>query len=206
MYSANRCILLLYVPNNAFYTIAFPTLHLVRDVPQTMDHLKVRLQEFLPFFDVDSSQIDVLYSPSEFVSALTSLISQAKSQIFISSLYIGNEEEELVRNKLPRTTRDSDQAQRQILWNSLDANPSLKLSILIDGLRGTRESPAASSASLLTPLISRFGPDRVEVRLFQSPAFQGTVWQKLLPKRSREIWGLTHMKIYGADDRVIISG
>ncbi|KAH8816677.1 CDP-diacylglycerol-glycerol-3-phosphate 3-phosphatidyltransferase [Xylogone sp. PMI_703] len=155
-----------------------------------MDYLETRLESFLPSFELDSSHIDILHSPREFVVALNSLISEAKDRIFLSSLYIGHEEYDL----------------KQALWTSLAAHPNLNLHILIDALRGTRESPAASSASLLASLISDFGPDRVGVRLFQNPAFRGTVWQRLLPRRFREVWGLTHMKMYGADDRVIISG
>jgi len=88
---------------------------------------------------------------------------------------------------------------------ALKANPSLKVSLLTDALRGTRETPQPSCASLLATLISDFGPERVEVRMFHTPNLTG-IRKKLLPKRINEGWGLQHMKLYGIDDEIIMSG
>lgn len=89
---------------------------------------------------------------------------------------------------------------------ALKANPELKVSILTDSLRGTREAPEKPScASLLALLLRDFGPERVEIRMFHTPNLIG--WRKaILPKRINEGWGLQHMKLYGIDDEVIISG
>lgn len=96
-------------------------------------------------------------------------------------------------------------AQVQTLHEALRANPNLQLTILVDYLRSTRELPrAASSASLLGSLAAAF-PNQVDIRLFHTPALHG--WQKrFVPKRFNEGWGLQHMKCYGFDDDVIMSG
>ena len=87
----------------------------------------------------------------------------------------------------------------------LKANPDLKVSLLTDALRGTREAPDPSCASLLAPLVQEFGPERVEVCMFHTPNLTG-VRKAILPKRINEGWGLQHMKLYGIDDEIIISG
>jgi CDP-diacylglycerol--glycerol-3-phosphate 3-phosphatidyltransferase len=104
-------------------------------------------------------------------------------------LYIGKTEHEFVS-----TIRDA-----------LAKNPRLHVSFLTDSLRGTRETPEASSASLLTPLITEFGPERVEVRMYHTPNLTG-LRKKYIPKRINEGWGLQHMKLYGIDDEIIMSG
>lgn len=80
----------------------------------------------------------------------------------------------------------------------------MTVSILTDALRGTREAPDASCASLLASLIKDFG-DRVDIRLFHTPNLTG-LRKAILPKRINEGWGLQHMKLYGIDDEIIMSG
>lgn len=115
-------------------------------------------------------------------------ILHAQHRIYLSTLYIGKTEHDLI------TT----------LRHALTANPNLRVSILTDALRGTRETPDPSSASLLAPLVAEFGA-RVEVRMFHTPNLTG-VRKRLVPRRINEGWGLQHMKLYGVDDEVIISG
>lgn len=91
------------------------------------------------------------------------------------------------------------------MHEALRNNPELKLSILTDALRGTREEPNPSCASLLASLVSEFGPDRVEIRMYHTPNLTG-VRKKYIPKRINEGWGLQHMKLYGVDDEIILSG
>ncbi|KAH0537380.1 hypothetical protein FGG08_005822 [Glutinoglossum americanum] len=88
---------------------------------------------------------------------------------------------------------------------SLQTHPKLKVSFLTDALRGTRETPDPSCASLLVPLVVEFGSDRVEIRMYHTPNLTG-LRKKLIPKRINEGWGLQHMKLYGIDDEIIISG
>ncbi|KAE8446646.1 hypothetical protein EG329_011839 [Mollisiaceae sp. DMI_Dod_QoI] len=147
------------------------------------------LDRIAPKFEVHGSQINILRTPSEFYETLKSKILGAEKRIFLSTLYIGKTEHELI------TT----------LQQALRAKPKLKLSILTDALRGTRESPNPSCASLLAPLVSEFGPERVEIRMYHTPNLTG-LRKKYIPKRINEGWGLQHMKLYGMDDEIIISG
>jgi CDP-diacylglycerol--glycerol-3-phosphate 3-phosphatidyltransferase len=116
-------------------------------------------------------------------------ISRAQRRVYLSTLYIGKTEHELIS-----TIRDA-----------LANNPHLHVSFLTDSLRGTRETPEPSSASLLTPLITEFGSERVEVRMYHTPNLTG-LRKKYIPKRINEGWGLQHMKLYGVDDEIIMSG
>ena len=79
------------------------------------------------------------------------------------------------------------------------------MSLLTDYLRGTREAPNPSCASLLASLVEDFGSERVEVRLYHTPNLTGAR-KAILPKRINEGWGLQHMKLYGIDDEIIMSG
>jgi CDP-diacylglycerol--glycerol-3-phosphate 3-phosphatidyltransferase len=91
------------------------------------------------------------------------------------------------------------------LREALRANKAVKLSILTDALRGTRETPEPSCASLLAPLVEEFGQERVEIRMFHTPNLTG-LRKAVVPKRINEGWGLQHMKLYGFDDELLISG
>jgi CDP-diacylglycerol---glycerol-3-phosphate 3-phosphatidyltransferase len=99
----------------------------------------------------------------------------------------------------------SDQVQIAAIYNTLKANPDLKVSILTDALRGTREAPNPSTASLLISLVRDFGTDRVELCMYHTPNLTG-IRKAYIPKRINEGWGLQHMKLYGVDDEIIISG
>ncbi|ORY72076.1 uncharacterized protein BCR38DRAFT_405084 [Pseudomassariella vexata] len=147
------------------------------------------LDKIAPSFQINGSQIQVLRTPSDFYETLTEKIRNAKQRIFLSTLYIGKSEKELIVT----------------LQEALRANPALNLSILTDALRGTREAPDPSCASLLAPLITEFGPDRVEIRMYHTPNLTG-LRKKHIPKRINEGWGLQHMKLYGIDDDIILSG
>lgn len=104
-------------------------------------------------------------------------------------MYIGKTEHELL----------------SVINESLRRNPDLKVSILTDALRGSRESPNPSCASLLASLVEEHGPERVEIRMFHTPNLVG-MKKKYVPKRINEGWGLQHMKLYGVDDEIILSG
>jgi CDP-diacylglycerol--glycerol-3-phosphate 3-phosphatidyltransferase len=115
-------------------------------------------------------------------------ISKAQTRVYLSTLYIGKTEHELIST----------------IRTALQRNPDLRVSFLTDALRGTRETPNASCASLLAPLVAEFG-DRVEVRMYHTPNLTG-LRKRIIPNRINEGWGLQHMKLYGIDDEVIISG
>lgn len=104
-------------------------------------------------------------------------------------MYIGKTEFELI----------------SIINEALRDSPDLKVSILTDALRGTRETPDPTCASLLASLVEEHGSDRVQIWMFHTPNLTG-LRKKAVPKRINEGWGLQHMKLYGIDDEIILSG
>ncbi|CDS04092.1 hypothetical protein LRAMOSA07047 [Lichtheimia ramosa] len=146
------------------------------------------LQDIAPTFYACGNNITPLYEPSDFYSELKTRILSAKERIFIAALYIGHAEKELV----------------ETLHTALSRSEKLQAHILIDGLRGTRVSKGESSVTLLSSLVQSF-PDRVQVSLYHTPDLTG-VLKKTLPQRFNEGIGLMHLKIYGFDDSVMLSG
>lgn len=147
------------------------------------------LDKIAPSFPIHGSQVQILETPAEFYDTLKDKIRKAKKRIFLSTLYIGRSEQELIT----------------ALQDALRSNAELKLNILTDALRGTREAPQPSCASLLAPLVEEFGPERVEIRMYHTPNLTG-LRKKYIPKRINEGWGLQHMKLYGFDDEILLSG
>ena len=133
----------------------------------------------------------------------------AKRRIYLSTLYVGKSEHELVGLAFYSfglsVRRELTCFQIATIHDALKANADLKVSISTDALRGTREAPNPSSASLLASLIRDFGTDRVEICMYHTPNLTG-VRKAILPKRINEGWGLQHMKLYGMDDEIIMSG
>lgn len=141
------------------------------------------------WFHFEPNEIDIIESPSHFYDLLKSKISSSQKRIFIASLYLGKSETELI----------------DCISQALSKNPDLKVSFLLDGLRGTRELPSTCSATLLSSLAAKYGSERVDCRLYKTPAYHG--WKKIVvPKRFNEGLGLQHMKIYGFDNEIILSG
>lgn len=147
------------------------------------------LDKIAPSFPIHGSQIRILQTPADFYDTLKDKILKAERRIFLSTLYIGKSERELIAT----------------LQHALRNNPDLRLSILTDALRGTREAPLPSCASLLAPLVDEFGPERVEIRMYHTPNLTG-LRKKYIPNRINEGWGLQHMKLYGFDDEILLSG
>ncbi|PNS15554.1 hypothetical protein CAC42_813 [Sphaceloma murrayae] len=141
-----------------------------------------------PRFDVQASQVSIIATPEDFYNTLKNKILSAKSHVFLSTLYIGKGETDLI----------------DTIREALKRNPQLKVSILTDMLRGTREHPRSSCLSLLADLFREF-PKRVEVSMYHTPNLHGYK-KALLPPRINEGWGLQHMKLYGFDDEIILSG
>nr|OQO21144.1 hypothetical protein B0A51_09423 [Rachicladosporium sp. CCFEE 5018] len=146
------------------------------------------LDKLAPRFDVSADAIEILKGPAEFYATLKASYIELR-RIYLSTLYVGKTEHELIAT----------------IHQALESNPDLKVSILTDALRGTREAPKASCASLLSSLIRDFGPDRVEICMYHTPNLTG-VRKALIPKRINEGWGLQHMKLYCVDDEIIMSG
>ncbi|KAI0077108.1 hypothetical protein K474DRAFT_1771977 [Panus rudis PR-1116 ss-1] len=146
-----------------------------------------KLADSQPCFAMKSGNVQILREPTKFYETLLEMIRRAKKRIFISSLYIGSEEDELINT----------------LMHALKANPSLQVRMHLDLNRSTRPG-AKSTAQLVLPLLETY-PDRVHIALFRSPKLKG-VMAKIVPPRFNEGWGTWHPKIYGADDDVLISG
>ncbi|KAL4399138.1 CDP-diacylglycerol--glycerol-3-phosphate 3-phosphatidyltransferase [Malassezia pachydermatis] len=145
----------------------------------------------VPMFPASSSSVLRVETPRQFYGLLKNKVMQAKTRIFLSTLYMGKEERELAL----------------YLCRALSKNPALQLTLLMDAMRSTRESPKGpSSASLLSHLATMF-PDQVDIRLYATPVLRPNGFKaRMIGRRFNEGFGLQHMKIYGFDDDVIITG
>jgi CDP-diacylglycerol--glycerol-3-phosphate 3-phosphatidyltransferase len=61
-----------------------------------IDDLTRKLDTLAPRFELETGEIQVLTTPEEFYATLRKKILSAKKRVFLSSLYIGKEEKELV--------------------------------------------------------------------------------------------------------------
>lgn len=128
---------------------------------------------------VDESEVEFLSSPAEFYDTLVRLASEATERVNIATLYIGNTDLEL---------------------NLLRYLADKPTNILIDGLRGNRKESSGLSS---IEMIKTHCPSARVVE-FTSPLFKGLYAR--LPDRIREIVGTQHMKLFVADDTVVITG
>ncbi|EPS96851.1 hypothetical protein FOMPIDRAFT_1129671 [Fomitopsis schrenkii] len=157
-------------------------------LPPSIQRFTHELANEQPCYAMSASNVSILAEPRQFYQSLLEMIRRARRRLFISSLYIGSEDLELVK----------------ALESSLQANPSLHVYMHLDYNRCTRPEPL-STANMLLPLLKQY-PDRVHIWLFRSPKLKGLM-AKLMPPRFNEGWGGTwHPKIYGADDDLVISG
>ncbi|KAI0636588.1 hypothetical protein C8Q77DRAFT_1189038 [Trametes polyzona] len=153
----------------------------------TIRQFLVKLAEHQPCFSMSSSSVSILHEPRLFYQTLLSMIRKARHRLFLSSLYIGSEDIELI----------------DAIYTALRDNPTLHVYLHLDLNRSTRPGPD-STARVLLPLLQKH-PDRVHVYLFRSPKLKG-ILARLVPPRFNEGWGTWHPKIYGADDSLVISG
>ena len=167
---------------------AAPPAHQASSNTSVLAGISTELDRFAPRIDIRADQVQVLEGPKEFYETLKSKLRNAKKRIYLATLYIGKTEHELV----------------SCIREALEKNADLKVSILTDALRGTREAPSPSCASLLMELAVAF-PKQVEIRMYHTPNLTG-LRKKYIPKRINEGWGLQHMKLYGIDDEIILSG
>ncbi|KAF9288140.1 CDP-diacylglycerol--glycerol-3-phosphate 3-phosphatidyltransferase [Mortierella alpina] len=142
----------------------------------------------VPQFLVQGDNIRPILSPSQFYSELKDNINTAQKSITLAALYLGHTETDLVG----------------ALSEALRSRPNLKLNLLLDSLRGTRDSGKGSSASLLYPLIKAY-PNQVRISMYHTPDLSGFLKQ-VMPPRFNEGIGLMHMKVYAFDDTLIMSG
>lgn len=139
-----------------------------------------------PCFPVNSSKINIINDPKKFYDTLCERFQTAERRISVASLYIGTGS---LEQKL------LEYGKRNIMKNKL-----LKFHVLLDYQRGTRGE--INSVTLLRDFVSN---NQCRVCLYQTPRLFGS-WSKALPSRYNEIVGLQHMKLYIADDSVLLSG
>ncbi|KAF9427055.1 CDP-diacylglycerol--glycerol-3-phosphate 3-phosphatidyltransferase [Podila epigama] len=132
--------------------------------------------------------IKPILTPDQFYNELKENIKSARKSITLAALYLGHAENDLI----------------QTLSQALQSHPNLKLNLLLDGLRGTRDNGKGSSASLLYPLLKAY-PNQVRVALYHTPDLSGLLKQ-VMPPRFNEGIGLMHLKVYAFDDTLIMSG
>ena len=141
------------------------------------------------------ADIDIIDSPTVFYDTLLSLIANATQHITLSSLYLGTG---------PLETQLVAAIQRRC-----EQQPQLKVHVLLDYYRGTRDVHGQSSLTLLQPLLALNTPtqQRTTVSLFRPPVrrFAGPV-DVLFRGRWRELRGVHHMKYYIVDEQSILSG
>jgi CDP-diacylglycerol--glycerol-3-phosphate 3-phosphatidyltransferase len=61
-----------------------------------IDALTAKLDVLAPRFELEAGDVEVLITPEQFYATLRHKILAAKHRVFLSSLYIGKEESELV--------------------------------------------------------------------------------------------------------------
>lgn len=143
-------------------------------------------------FPLQAEQVEIITEPQAFYNKLQTMCINAANRIGIASLYIGTDqlETELVTD-----------IQQNIIRNS-----QLKVNILIDFTRGTRgESRKTSSKQMLQQLLIADNNSNTTLSLYHTPKLRGFK-KRVIPDRWNELIGLQHMKIYVADQTVIISG
>ena len=151
------------------------------------------ISNYGPSFVISASNFNVLYEPKDFFQELKTIFSNAKQRIYISSLYLG--------------TDATDFELIDSIRSALENNRSLRLVILLDQLRAERidnKEKHLNSRMMIQPLLEQFS-SQIDFFLFHTPLLYGLL-KKILPARINESWGVQHMKIYLADQTLMISG
>lgn len=141
-----------------------------------------------PCFPVHASKINIIADPGKFYDTLCERFKNAKQRISVASLYIGIGE--LEKDLLDLTAQN---VKRQ---------SEIKFNVLLDYQRGTRGEE--NSRTVFYQFIDK-NCERCRLALYQTPRLQ-SIWSTVLPSRYNEIIGLQHMKLYIADDFVVLSG
>ena len=145
-----------------------------------------------PCFELYSSQVQIITSPQDYYLALHKLAGDAERRISMSALYLGtgNLEKYLVE-KLTKCTRQ---------------NEDLRVTLLLDYMRGTRLSKGGeSSLTVLKALKMEAWRKKVRVGFFHMPD-TGILRGRFSESAIREIFGVHHIKAHVFDDNVLITG
>ncbi|KAJ8728227.1 hypothetical protein PYW08_016612 [Mythimna loreyi] len=146
------------------------------------------LYSVAPCFPVNASKVNIINDPKKFYDILCERFQKANRRISVASLYlgIGSMEKKLL----------------DITKKNLKDKKCLNFKVLLDYQRGTRGE--VNSVTQLRDFVNEL-PNQCSVNLYQTPRLQGS-WSKALPSRYNELVGLQHMKLYIADDSVLLSG
>lgn len=150
--------------------------------------MRAALEASRPVFRLRPGDVTFLREPRDYFTQLQSLAAASKRRVFISGLYLG-----------------SDDLSKELVASVEDVmiqRPTLKVSMLFDHGRGTREeAPGQTSVTTAMPLIER----GAKMHLWRSPNVAS--WkERLLGKRLSELLGVQHAKVHVFDDTVILSG
>lgn len=140
--------------------------------------------EQLPFIPLASSNIEFLFSPSEFKTQIIEAIRQARKRIYITALYWQN-----------------DEAGQEILdeiYRAKQEHHELDVKILVDWHRAQRNLLGAEKSATNADW---YCEQRQTYQLSDDPSmFFG------VPINTREVFGVLHIKGFVFDDTVIYSG
>ena len=142
---------------------------------------KIELNKIMPAIGITSNDIRVFLSPLAYQEQLFSLIEQAKTRIYITALYVQNDE--------------IGQAVLHALYQAKQKNPQLDVKVFVDfhraqrGLIGEKES---------------LGNRELYLQLAQQ--YQEPINIYGVAVKSRELLGVLHLKGMVFDDQVFYSG
>ncbi|KAH7650081.1 silencer-associated factor [Cryptosporidium bovis] len=154
-------------------------------------------------FRINPENIEVLDSPSSFKNELFSIVKNAKKRVCISSLYVDQMDEfnDILKNILEK--------------DILSGNNDLKIKFVLDLNRAIR---SRIQFEQLAENIGRY-PKSFSLSLFRIPGTLDIYKYRILPgllntmmgrylniPLINEIIGVYHIKLYIADDNIIISG
>lgn len=81
-------------------------------------------------------------------------------------------------------------------------NKDLNVKVMFDYSRGIRNKN--NSKAMLQKCLSTFN-DRFQLFLYHTPSLRG-ILKSVLPERANEIIGVMHIKVYIADNDLVITG
>ena len=167
-----------------------PCQRALQKLPPHLDGVVRCATQHAPCFAVSHKNIAVLSSPNEFYESVLTHIASAKHRVVIAALYLG------VTEKCKKIA--------DTLHTVMEGNASLKVTFLVDYGRGLRMENGVSVMTLLTPLVKKFGPQRVKVSMFMVPLC-GAIFRHA-PAAIREIAGVQHIKGVICDDSTLLTG
>ena len=137
-----------------------------------------------PQFEIAPDSIRILKSPSEFRREIYKLIKSSTQEISLACLYVGD----------PTILAE--------LAEQIRSKPILKVNILVDYFRGTRNG---STFDLVKDYSSMVLTQRFRASFYRSQAIS-RLQELVVPSRFIETFSLLHVKLYRFDDTVILTG